>query len=127
MKKITSEEIQEAVALFLHETRRAWHGDLARLARGAIILYLSPAGWRLTWRQNHTRKDGSVDAIARYKIPGDLIRKSPRDTWEALAIFAAVKLAGSARAINANAGRSLATRQRAAAVGVAARSGKNPN
>ena len=128
-KRIISEEIRGAVVEFITRTRRGWREDVAGLAAGAVLLYATPAGWRLEWRRSHARRgagsEPGPEIVARYKIPADVLEPGGADAWLALAVFLSAAVTGSARAINANAGRSLEARRRAAAIGVAARQKSN--
>jgi len=128
LKRITSEEIRGAVVEFINRTRRGWREDVAGLAAGAVLLYATPAGWRLEWRRSHARRgagsEPGPEIVARYKIPADVLEPGGAE-WLALAVFLSAAVTGSARAINANAGRSLEARRRAAAIGVAARQKSN--
>ena len=128
-KRIEAEEIRRAVIEFITRTRRSWREDVAELVAGAVLLYEAPDGWRLEWRRSHARRGaGSVpgpEAVARYNIPADVLEPGGAAAWLALAVFLSVAVAGSARAINSNAGRSLEARKRAAMIGVKARGQKS--
>lgn len=127
-KRITSEEIRGAVARFIIQARKEHGADVAPLGAGAVLLFATPDGWALEWRRNHARAEAGAPAgsesVARYIIAPDVLAARGLDGWIMLGAFLGERVAGSARAINSNAGRSAGAKRKAAMTAMAARNSK---
>ena len=115
---LNAEQIRELAEGLARDARR-WSFTAEELARGALELRETAEGWRLVFQRAHYAR-GAGRAVARYKIPAELAGRAS-DRALALAIWAALMMAGSARAINSNAGRSQEARKKAAKIAVKAR------
>ena len=116
-------EAVQALAEGLAIEARRWKYTADELERGALELRETAEGWRLVFQRAHYGR-GEGRAVARYKIPPELARRSDTGRAVALAIWAALKLSGTARAIRANASRSQAAKANAARVAILARHGR---